>query len=83
MIGQYVKYVSTLRSAAAGADMWGQSLKYLMGAVVGGGTIVMAIMKYMQSQVLTDPDCVDQKKEASRKKNKTKMTIGKLILLQI
>ena len=33
-------------------------------------------MKYMQSQVLTDPECVDPTKEAKRKKTKTKMTMG-------
>jgi len=75
--GQYVKYVSGLRKTLApGADMWGLSLKYLMAAVVAGGGFVMALMAYMQSQVLTDPDCVDPTKEAKRKKTKTKMSMG-------
>jgi ATP:ADP antiporter, AAA family len=43
--GQYVKYVSSLRKTLApGADPWGLSLKYLMGAVLAGGGLVLAIM---------------------------------------
>lgn len=73
--GQYVKYVSSLRSGLpAGADYWGHSLKMLMGAVVGGGAVVIALMMYMQKFVLTDPACIDPNKEAKRKKLKTKMT---------
>lgn len=75
--GQYVKYVSGLRSTLLpGADVWGVSLKYLMAAVVGGGGIIMALMTYMQKQVLTDPACMDVNKEAKRKKQKTKMSMG-------
>lgn len=39
----------------------------------------MSIMAYMQSQVLTDPECVDPTREAKRKKSKTKMTMGESI----
>ena len=49
--GQYVKHVSGLRVAASGADPWGLSLRYLMGAVVAGGAGIVALMAYMQSQV--------------------------------
>jgi AAA family ATP:ADP antiporter len=72
--GQYVKYVSNL-PVAPGVDKWVNSLKYLMAAVVGGGSVIVGLMKYMQSCVLTDPDCVDPNKEAKRKKQKTKMTM--------
>jgi AAA family ATP:ADP antiporter len=75
--GQYVKYVSNLRSGLpAGADYWGHSLKMLMGAVVAGGAVVVSLMMYMQKFVLTDPGCIDPNKEAKRKKTKTKMTFG-------
>ena len=75
--GQYVKFVSSLRSGLpAGADYWGHSLKLLMSAVVGGGGVVMALMAYMQKSVLTDPGCVDPKREARRKKQKTSMSMG-------
>lgn len=75
--GQYVKYVSNLRSGLpVGTDLWGHSLKLLMAAVVAGGGVVMGLMGYMQTQVLTDPLCVDPNKEAKRKKTKTKMTMG-------
>lgn len=50
-----------------------------MGAVVGGGLVVMGLMNHMQRNVLTDPACVDPKKEAKRKKSKTKMTTGESI----
>ena len=53
----------------------GHSLKLLMAAVVAGGAVVMGLMGYMQTQVLTDPLCVDANKEAKRKKTKTKMTM--------
>jgi len=75
--GQYVKYVSGLRTGLPlGADVWGNSLNLLMAAVVGGGAVIMGLMAFMQSQVLTDPACVDQNKEAKRKKQKTSMTMG-------
>jgi AAA family ATP:ADP antiporter len=74
--GQYVKWVSNSRTGlAVGADLWAHSLKLLMGAVVAGGGVIMALMAYMQTSVLTDPACVDQNKEAKRKKTKTKMTM--------
>lgn len=75
--GQYAKYVSSLRTTLApGVDAWGNSLKLLMGAVGVGGAIVVGLMAYMQNAVLTDPLCVDPKKEAKRKKTKTKMTMA-------
>jgi ATP:ADP antiporter, AAA family len=89
--GQYVNFVSSLSSktistantaATAGSamalDPWGRSLKLLMGAVVASGAIIMSLMAYMQTQVLTDPACVDLNKEAKRKKQKTTMSVGKL-----
>mmetsp|Transcript_21216 Transcript_21216/g.35955 ORF Transcript_21216/g.35955 Transcript_21216/m.35955 type:complete len:590 (+) Transcript_21216:68-1837(+) len=75
--GQYVKYVSGLRtSLPAGADPWGASLNLLMAAVVAGGGVVMGLMRFMQTCVLTDPQCVDPNKEAKRKKQKTSMSMG-------
>lgn len=67
--GQYVKYVSNLRvGLPAGTDLWGNSLKLLMGAVVGCGGLIMAIMAWMQSNVLTDPECVPPVKRDAKKK---------------
>jgi ATP:ADP antiporter, AAA family len=89
--GQYVNFVSSLSSttistintaattgSAMVVDPWGRSLKLLMGAVVASGAIIMSLMAYMQTQVLTDPACVDLSKEAKRKKQKTTMSVGKL-----
>lgn len=72
--GQYVKFVSSMK-VAAGVDPWVNSLNWLMTAVVAGGGVILGLMKYMQTQVLTDPECVDPTKEAKRKKTKTKMTM--------
>ena len=71
--GQYVKYVSNLRvGLPPGTDLWGNSLKLLMGAVVGCGGLIMAIMAWMQSNVLTDPECVPPvKRDAKKKKVRT------------
>jgi AAA family ATP:ADP antiporter len=50
--GQYVKYVSSLRTGLpTGTDAWGHSLKLLMGAVLAGGGVVLGLMAYMQSFV--------------------------------
>ena len=57
-------------------DKWGYSLKLLMGAVCGMGALIGLLFYYMQTKVLTDPECVSQKREEKRKKTKTKMTIG-------
>ena len=51
-----------------GTDLWGNSLKLLMGAVVGCGGLIMAIMAWMQKSVLTDPECVPAVKRDAKKK---------------
>lgn len=75
--GQYVKWVSKLRAnLAPGVDPWGMSLKYLMGAVVGGGGVMLGLFSHMQRNVMTDPACVDQEKQAlKKKKKKVKMSL--------
>jgi AAA family ATP:ADP antiporter len=56
--GQYVKYVSSLRTGLpAGTDPWGHSLKLLMGAVLAGGGVVIGLMAYMQNFVSSDTQC--------------------------
>lgn len=77
--GQYVKYVSALPAAVGSVDYWGRSLKLLMGAVVGGGSLVIALYAYMQKYVLTDPECVDVKAQEKRKKSKTKLSYSESI----
>ena len=47
-----------------------------MGAVCVMGALIGLLFYYMQTKVLTDPECVSQKREEKRKKTKTKMTIG-------
>jgi ATP:ADP antiporter, AAA family len=51
--GQYVRWVSNLRSTLApGVDAWAVSLKYLMGAVLAGGGIVLATFRHMQRNIV-------------------------------
>lgn len=47
-----------------------------MGAVVAMGSLIGLLFHYMQTKVLTDPECVSQEREIKRKKQKTKMTIA-------
>jgi len=76
--GQYVKWVSKMRgSLPPGVDAWGVSLKYLMGGVCASGLALIGTFKYMQDNVLTDPNCVDvNKRAAAKKKKKVKMSTG-------
>jgi len=74
--GQYVKWVSKLRAnLPPGIDPWAVSLKYLMGAVVAGGTCMLGLFNYMQRNVMTDPNCVDQQSKQKKKKQKTSMSL--------
>lgn len=42
--GQYVKWVSKMRAnLPPGVDPWGVSLKYLMAAIIGGGTTMLGL----------------------------------------
>eukprot|EP00560_Eucampia_antarctica_P005301 CAMPEP_0197834372 /NCGR_PEP_ID=MMETSP1437-20131217/22095_1 /TAXON_ID=49252 ORGANISM="Eucampia antarctica, Strain CCMP1452" /NCGR_SAMPLE_ID=MMETSP1437 /ASSEMBLY_ACC=CAM_ASM_001096 /LENGTH=507 /DNA_ID=CAMNT_0043438979 /DNA_START=245 /DNA_END=1768 /DNA_ORIENTATION=+ len=67
--GQYVKWVSSLRSSLPpGIDPWGVSLKYLMGAVIASGSAMIGLYSYMQRTVMTDPNCVNQEKKVKKKK---------------
>jgi AAA family ATP:ADP antiporter len=69
--GQYVRFVSAMRAnLPPGVDPWGVSIKYLMGAVVASGGCLVSIFSYMQRKVMTDPACVDQEKQAEKKKKK-------------
>jgi len=79
--GLYVRYVAGLRrtwvaAAAGGAlafDPWGRSLKMLMGAVTVSGCGILGLYRYMQKEVLTDPECMDA---SAMKKQKTKTKMG-------
>jgi len=68
--GQYVKWVSTLRSnLPAGVDPWGFSLRYLMGAVVASGGVIALLYKHIAENCIS----AAAKKKA---KVKTKLTLG-------
>jgi len=75
--GQYVKWVSKMRAnLPVGVDPWGVSLKYLMGAIIGSGSVMLGLYSHMQRKVMTDPACVDQEAQAAKKnKKKVKMTL--------
>jgi AAA family ATP:ADP antiporter len=44
-----------------------------MGGVVGGGLVILSCFRYLTTQVLTDPECMDQ---VAIKKAKTKTSMG-------
>ena len=71
--GLYVRKVSGLRrvwmASGAAIDPWGRSLQYLMGGVCAAGIVLLACFRYLTTQVLTDPECMDQ---VAVKKAKTK-----------
>jgi len=80
--GQYVRFVSSLRrtaqasASAAGVvvDPWQTSLNWLMGAVALSGGMVMVLFRYMQRNVMTDPECVPPQ-ALKKTKTKTKMSL--------
>jgi ATP:ADP antiporter, AAA family len=60
---------------APGVDAWAISLKYLMGAVLAGGGVVLGTFQYMQKNVIPDLPGNEAKKNAPKKK-KSKMTMA-------
>lgn len=70
--GQYVKFVSNLRaSLAPGVDAWAVSLRYLMGAVLGAGGVLLGAFSHMQRNVVSKIT----PREGGGKKKKVKMTM--------
>jgi len=71
--GQYVRWVSNMRSTLApGVDAWAISLRYLMGAVLAGGGVVLGTFRHMQKNIV--PTLAKNKGSgAKKKKKKTKM----------
>jgi len=69
--GQYIKWVSQLRSKLPTViDAWGISLKYLMGAVIASGSLMIGTYNHLQQNVVKNPKCVDKKVQRLRKDNK-------------
>jgi ATP/ADP translocase len=73
--GQYVRWVSNMRGALApGVDAWAVSLKYLMGAVIASGGVLLGAYKYMQDKIIPHTPAAKEAKDFPRKK-KVKMTM--------
>jgi ATP:ADP antiporter, AAA family len=67
--GQYVRWVSNMRSTLApGVDAWAVSLRYLMAAVVGSGGVLIAAYKYMQDKIVSQNVELAATKKFPRKK---------------
>jgi ATP:ADP antiporter, AAA family len=72
--GQYVCFVSNMRaSLAPGVDAWAVSLRYLMGAVMASGGVLLAAYAYIQKTVAVK--VVAGAGEKKPKKKKVKMTM--------
>jgi AAA family ATP:ADP antiporter len=61
-------------SLAPGVDAWAVSLKYLMGAVLGSGCVLLAAYKYMQDNIVAKDEDMSKLKKFPAKK-KVKMTM--------
>jgi AAA family ATP:ADP antiporter len=73
--GQYVKWVSKMRAnLAPGVDAWAVALRYLMGAVISSGGVLLATYAYMQKNIVAKQEASGQTKKAPRKKRQ-KMTL--------
>lgn len=73
--GQYVRWVSKMRSTLApGVDAWAVSLRYLMGAVLASGGVLLGAYKHMQDKIVSK---IEESKEAKGvpKKKKERMTM--------
>ena len=75
--GQYVKWVSSMRSALApGVDAWAVSLKYLMGAVVGSGGVLLMAYKYIQDQIINKNKETSSNTKKLPRKKRAKMSLA-------
>ena len=56
--GQYVRWVSNMQSVLSPGvgDAWEVSLKYLMGAVLAGGGVVLGTFRHLQRNVIAPPN---------------------------
>ena len=81
--GQYVKWVSNLRrTLAPGVDAWAMSLRYLMGAVLVSGGVLLAAYKHIQDKVVAqDPAMQQMKKFPTKKRAKMSMKESAQFLL--
>jgi AAA family ATP:ADP antiporter len=74
--GQYVRWVSNMRGTLApGVDAWAVSLKYLMGAVLGSGGVLLATYKYMQDNVISKMPKAAEVMGATPAKKKVNMSM--------
>lgn len=76
--GQYVRWVSKIRSTLApGVDAWAVSLRYLMGAVLIGGGVVLGTFRHMQKNIVpTLSKNQGSTGSTKKKRSTTKMTMG-------
>jgi AAA family ATP:ADP antiporter len=73
--GQYVKWVSKMQAnLAPGVDAWLVALKYLMGAVIASGGVLLGTYTWMQKHIVADKEEIIIKERVSRKK-RPKMTL--------
>lgn len=70
-----MRWVSKMRSTLApGVDAWAVSLRYLMGAVLAGGGVLIGAFKYMQDNIVPKLE-KSSSSGASPPKKKTKMSM--------
>jgi len=78
--GPCIVMASNIRaSVPAGVDAWGVTLNYLMSMVVIAGILIMAIYRWINKNVLTDPRFYDPT-QVKKKKSKPKMGLKESFL---
>ena len=69
-------------SLAPGVDAWAVSLRYLMGAVIASGGVLLGTYKYMQDKIVSkNADMASMKKFPAKKKVKMTMKESAKFLL--
>ncbi len=80
--GPAAKFIAHLQDTgpAVVGDPWQTPLNYLMGVSVISGLCIMAIYRWINRNVLTDPKFYDQKEQVRVKKDKPKMSMKESFL---
>ncbi|MDR3316970.1 MAG: NTP/NDP exchange transporter [Puniceicoccales bacterium] len=75
-LGGFVSRAQTTAGMGGNGDIWGNSLRWLMGLVVFFGIFIMALYRWMQHNVLTDKRFYDETSPtAGKKKEKPRMSL--------
>lgn len=76
LCGPYIVFVTDLRAhLPAGADEWGLTINVMMGTLFLSGLIIVALHKWLNAKVMTDPRFFNPNEVKKQKKSKLKMGV--------